>query len=92
MLALNRSLLNRNIFYIDRVDVLHFSFVSWHDKRVIGFIGSLVINTDELNKNVQVKKLYYDGQSVGHSALSGTHLGPATNFSYSFFGYFFKTV
>jgi hypothetical protein len=29
-------------------------------------------------------KLYYDRQSVGQSVLvSGTHLGPATNFSFS---------
>jgi hypothetical protein len=34
-------------------------------------------------------KLYYDRQSVGQSILlSGTHLGPATNFSHSLFDYF----
>jgi hypothetical protein len=33
-------------------------------------------------------KLHYDRQSVGHSILvSGTHLGPATNFSHSLFDY-----
>jgi hypothetical protein len=35
-------------------------------------------------------KLDYDRQSVGQSVLvSGTHLGPATNFSHSLFNYFF---
>jgi hypothetical protein len=34
-------------------------------------------------------KLYYDRQSVCQSVLvSGTHLGPATNFSHSLFDYF----
>jgi hypothetical protein len=34
-------------------------------------------------------KLYYDRQSVGQSVLvSGTHLGPATNFSHFLFDYF----
>jgi hypothetical protein len=34
-------------------------------------------------------KLYFDRQSVGQSVLvSGTHLGPATNFSLSLFDYF----
>jgi hypothetical protein len=33
--------------------------------------------------------VYYDQQSVGQSVLvSGTHLGPATNFSHSLFDYF----
>jgi hypothetical protein len=34
-------------------------------------------------------KLFYHRQSVGQSVLvSGTHLGPATNFSHSLFDYF----
>jgi hypothetical protein len=37
-------------------------------------------------------KLYYDRQSVGESVLvSGTHQGPATNFSPSFFNYFLNS-
>jgi hypothetical protein len=36
------------------------------------------------NVDSQVKKLYYDRQSVGQFVLaSGTHLRPATNFSHS---------
>jgi hypothetical protein len=36
-------------------------------------------------------KTYYDRQSVGQSVLvSGTHLGPATNFSNSPFDYFLE--
>jgi hypothetical protein len=38
---------------------------------------------------VKVKKLCYNRRSVCQSVLvSGTHLGPATNFSPSFFNYF----
>jgi hypothetical protein len=38
---------------------------------------------------VSKSKLYYDRRSVGQSVLvSGTHLGPATNFSPSLFNYF----
>jgi hypothetical protein len=36
------------------------------------------------SKSKSKSKLYYDRQSVGQSILvSGTHLGPATNFSFS---------
>jgi hypothetical protein len=38
-------------------------------------------------------KLYYDRRSVGQSVLvSGTHLGHSTNFSPSFFNYFFRQL
>jgi hypothetical protein len=52
-------------------------------------------DTDECNKykndtmmmSRQKSKLYYDRRSVGQSVLvTGTHLGPATNFS-AFFNY-----
>jgi hypothetical protein len=36
-----------------------------------------------------MSKLHYDRQSVDQSVLvSGTHLGPATNFPHSLFDYF----
>jgi hypothetical protein len=43
-----------------------------------GYGGSI------LTRQKSKSKLYYDRQSVGQSVLvSGTHLGPATNFSFS---------
>jgi hypothetical protein len=42
---------------------------------------------------LQQSKLYYDRQSIGQSvSVSGTHLGPATNFSHLLFDFFFFTV
>jgi hypothetical protein len=41
-----------------------------------------------LTEIVSKSELYYDFQPVGQSVLmTGTHLGPATNFSPSFFNY-----
>jgi hypothetical protein len=46
---------------------------------------------NNLSTSVSKSKLYYDRRSVGQSVLvSGTHLGPGTNFSPSFFNYFFN--
>jgi hypothetical protein len=47
---------------------------------------------NRLNLFKSKSKLYYDRQSVGQSVLeSGTHLGPASNFSYPLFDYFFDS-
>jgi hypothetical protein len=46
-------------------------------------------NTSWPLKSKSKSKLYLDRQSVGQSVLvSGTHLGPATNFSYSLLDFF----
>jgi hypothetical protein len=47
------------------------------------------VETGILLGRISKPKLCYDRRSVGQSVLvSGTHLGPATNFSPSSFNYF----
>jgi hypothetical protein len=49
----------------------------------------LTLLPQEVSYSESKSKLYYDRQSVGQSVLvSGTHLGPATNFSHFLFDYF----
>jgi hypothetical protein len=46
--------------------------------------GNLLMDSEVLAEHVVKSKLHYDRQSVGQSVLvSGAHLGPATNFSFS---------
>jgi hypothetical protein len=62
--------------------------ISWIPK----ILGQLDSNNNALRSKTRQVKLYYDRRSVGQAVLvSGTHLGPATNF-FSFFNYFFTAT
>jgi hypothetical protein len=51
------------------------------------------LSSDELHSVMSNSKLCYDRRSVGQSVLvSGTHLGPANNFSPSLFNCFFRQL